>query len=193
MQKGNVNGALKLLTNEMSNGILPLTEETLSQLEIKHPDNRDASADVLLNGPVKEIHPIVFDVIDEEMVLKAESITKGGSGPSGLDADCWRRMLISNSFGTASSDLRKSIADLIKKLYIKRINFENISLEAFIACRLIPLNKNPGLRPIGVGEVLRRWKGGNEYSKERRNACCWFATNLRQPRSRSRSRNWCYA
>ena len=33
MHNGNVNGALKLLTNEMSNGILPLTEETLSQFE----------------------------------------------------------------------------------------------------------------------------------------------------------------
>ena len=54
MQKGNVNGALKLLTNEMSNGILTLTEETLSPLEIKHPDNRDASADVLLNGPIRD-------------------------------------------------------------------------------------------------------------------------------------------
>ena len=32
-------------------------------------------------------------------------------------------------------------------------------LEAFIACRLIPLNKNPGLRPIGVGEVPRRIAG----------------------------------
>ena len=29
-------------------------------------------------------------------------------------------------------------------------------LEVFLACRLIPLDKNPGLRPIGVGEVLRR-------------------------------------
>ena len=54
MQKGNVNGALKLLTNEMSNGILNLTEEMLSPLEIKHPDNRDASADVLLNGPIRD-------------------------------------------------------------------------------------------------------------------------------------------
>ena len=28
-----------------------------------------------------------------------------------------------------------------------------------MACRLIPLNKNPGLRPIGVDEVLRRIVG----------------------------------
>ena len=32
-------------------------------------------------------------------------------------------------------------------------------IEAFTACRLIPLNKNPGLRPIRVGEVLRRIAG----------------------------------
>ena len=93
------------------------------------------------------------------MVLRATSITKGGSSPSGLDADGWRRMLTSNSFGTASSNLRKSIADFTKKLCSKRINSENKSLEAFTACRLIPLNKAPGLRPIGVGEVLRQIAG----------------------------------
>ena len=32
-------------------------------------------------------------------------------------------------------------------------------MEALIACRLIPLDKNPGLRPIGVSEVLRRIDG----------------------------------
>lgn len=30
-----------------------------------------------------------------------------------------------------------------------------LSLESFVACRLIILNKNPGLRLTGVGEVLR--------------------------------------
>ena len=28
-------------------------------------------------------------------------------------------------------------------------------MEAFLACRLIPLDKNPDLRHIGIGEVLR--------------------------------------
>ena len=29
-------------------------------------------------------------------------------------------------------------------------------LSALVACRLIPLNECPGVRPIGVGEVPRR-------------------------------------
>ena len=32
-------------------------------------------------------------------------------------------------------------------------------MEVFLACRLIPLDKNPGLRPICIGEVLRRIPG----------------------------------
>ena len=34
-----------------------------------------------------------------------------------------------------------------------------MSLENLVACRLIPLSKNPGLRSVGVGEVLKRISG----------------------------------
>ena len=33
------------------------------------------------------------------------------------------------------------------------------SIAALNACGLIPLNKNPGVRPIGIGEVLKRIMG----------------------------------
>ena len=34
-----------------------------------------------------------------------------------------------------------------------------MSIETFVACRLISLDKNPGLRPIRIGEILRRITG----------------------------------
>ena len=46
---------------------------------------------------------------------------------------------------------------MTKKLCTK--NLDPRCLEAFNASRVIPLDKNPGVRPIGVGEVLRRIVG----------------------------------
>ena len=46
----------------------------------------------------------------------------------------------------------ETFAKVIKKLYT--IKNQSPSLEAFLVNHLIPLNKNPGLRPIGVGKVL---------------------------------------
>ena len=43
MQKGNASGALKILTNNLNGGILPLTCETLQFSELKHHDLKDTS------------------------------------------------------------------------------------------------------------------------------------------------------
>ena len=76
----------------------------------------------------------------------------------GLDADGWCKILTSRAFGTATLDLRKTFAQLIKELREEELESPS-SLESFVACRLIPLDKKPGLRPIDVGEVLRRIAG----------------------------------
>ena len=108
--------------------------------------------------PTRPVHPIVYEDMAESLILKAAMLTKRGSGPSGLDADGWRKILTSRSFGTSSSELRKTFALFVKSLCVKEIKNAE-SLESFIACRLIPLDKHPGIRPIGVGEVLRRIAG----------------------------------
>ena len=154
MQKGNVNSAIKLLSSKMQNGILPLNDETMNMLKQKHPKASKASDDVLLPDTPETIHEIRYEELTADNIRRAAMRTKGGAGPSNMDAEGWKRMLTSNNFGTSPSDLCKAITEAVKKLSSKKETSN--TLEAFLASRLIPLDKNPGLRPIGIGEVLRR-------------------------------------
>ena len=74
-----------------------------------------------------------------------------------MDTDGWKRILTSKQFAESSTDLCTTIANMIKKLCIDK-DLAN-TLEAFLSCRIIQLEKNLGLRPIGVGEVLTRIVG----------------------------------
>ena len=153
MEDGKVSKALKLLESSNKGGILPLTEETFEVLLEKHPKASEASNDILIQEEVQNVHPVIYDSIDSEMVRDAIKKKRGSAGPSGLDADGWRRILMSGNFGSSVEDLRKTIADMTKRLC--RDNTVK-HLEAFLACRLIHLDKQPGVRPIGIGEILRR-------------------------------------
>ena len=53
-----------------------------------------------------------------------------------------------------SGDLCRSLAATAKRLCTCFVDPKCIS--AFLACRLIVLSKNPGVRPIGIGETVRR-------------------------------------
>ena len=57
-EKGNVNSAMKILTDNMKNGILPLKRQTLNQLQLKHPEGKEASQEILLTDTPETIHPI---------------------------------------------------------------------------------------------------------------------------------------
>ena len=91
------------------------------------------------------------------MIRKTAIRTTGGAGPSNMDADGWRRILVSNNFGTSSSNLRKAFANGVQKLCTDLVQTHTI--ETFLCCRLIPLDKNPGLQLTGVGTVFRRIAG----------------------------------
>ena len=64
MQNGNVNGAMKLLTDNMPNGILPLNDNTLNQLKQKHPQGKKADVEILLTDNPEKVHPIKLECID---------------------------------------------------------------------------------------------------------------------------------
>ena len=85
------------MTSNISNGILPLDDKTLSFLQQKHPASSELNEEVLLRGEKPSVHPAVFEDIDENIVKEVALKTKGGSGPSGLDADGWRKIFVSKS------------------------------------------------------------------------------------------------
>ena len=79
IQKGNATRAIKILTNKMQNEILSLNRETLNHLKLKHPEAKQASAEVLLDSIAEEVHPTKFEAIDEESLRQA-ALQTGGSG-----------------------------------------------------------------------------------------------------------------
>ena len=154
--KGKINAALKLLSKSEV-GVHTVDEKILKELQMKHPSPAKISEESLYEGPINRVLPSYFDTIDEAMIHKAITLTKGAGGPSHMDAEQYRHILTSKKFKKENKELREQIARLARKLATEVTDPK--TLEAYVACRLIPLNKNPGVRPIGVGEILRRLVG----------------------------------
>ena len=93
-----------------------------------------------------------FEALDGSVIRAAALRSSGSAGPSGLDAYGWRRLC--SSFKSASAELCCSIAILARHLCTSFVDPEIVL--PLVSCRLIALDKNPGVRPIGVGEVVRR-------------------------------------
>ena len=129
MEKGDVNGALKVLTRNISKSILPLDDKTLSLLKQKHSASSELNEEVLLGGKKPSIHPVVFEDTDESMVNETVPKTKSGSGPSGLDADGWRKILVSKSYGTINADLRRAFTNVIKKIFTEKLTVNTTKMK----------------------------------------------------------------
>ena len=127
----------------------------LEALKKKHPARKPAvpSAVIDPNCPNQDpSHFILFDQLDGQMIRETALKTEGAAGPSGLDAAGWKRLC--TSFQSASTDLCDALASTARRICCSFVDPK--SLLAFVACRLVALDKHPGIRPIGIGETARR-------------------------------------
>ena len=153
MFQGNVSQATRLIDNDDAVvGVHQVTTDIIQTLEDKHPKLTKRSGKPVV--PVIPVESVIYEQIDGKTIQDSAKTTFGSGGPTLMDADGWKHILCSKSYGKCNDILVQSIADMTKRLCTETIS--SVSLKELLSCRLIPLNKNPGVRPIGVGEVLRR-------------------------------------
>ena len=122
----------------------------LEALNLKHPDPC-TPPDCILTSMDKL--PFLEDSeITESHILTIAHQLQGGTGPGGCNASHWQDLLL--RYGTSSTRLRNSVAGLCCHLCNSIVPWD--SIRALVASRLIALDKCPGVRPIGIGEMLRR-------------------------------------
>ena len=147
-----------MLEEQSLGGVLPINDTVYEDLLKKHPSAKPDDSSVMIEADIPFVDPSIFANIDEATIAKAGMKTFGAAGPLGLDTIGWHHILLSQNYSDAGRDLRSSIAVMVRTLATQKVNIQpnqSTSLEAFLSCRLIPLDKNPGVRPIGIGEVLR--------------------------------------
>ena len=164
MLQGKVRAAVRWLS-ERARGVLHPTDmvdmknssgnksSVLDILRQKHPDPVIPPKSALIS--CTEL-PKQEDVeITGGHILRVARLIQGGAGPGGCDASHWQDTLL--RYGAHSERLRESVASLCWRLANSIVPWSEI--RALVASRLIALDKCPGVRPIGVGETLRRVMG----------------------------------
>ena len=162
MLQGNIRAAVRWITERAGGGVLRASDTThvnqtvmsvMDALKLKHPESQIPPESAL---PCCDSLPYFEDSeITAAHVRTVACRLQGGAGPGGCDSKHWKDVLL--RFGSASGHLRETIAGFCRSLCNSIIPWDNI--RALLASRLIALDKCPGVRPIGVGETLRRIVG----------------------------------
>ena len=161
MFRGKTKAALRLLSEQSKGGVLHLDDPIETEngqrkvrdiLLEKHPPSQPVHHDAIINDDPPDVHPVLFESLDADVIRSAALHTSGAAGPSGVDALGWRRLC--TSFKTASFELCNSLALTTKHLCTELVDPATIA--PLMASHLIALDKNPGVRPIGIGDTARR-------------------------------------
>ena len=87
---GQINSTLRYLSENDGGGVLPVTDDVMAQLRDKHPCPQEDRLGSSLYGSVENV--------PGEMVRGAALRTKASGGPTRVDANGFRRILVSKSF-----------------------------------------------------------------------------------------------
>ena len=161
MKHGNVKTAIRLLGNQNNGKVFSLNTPIQQKgspstvhyaLIDKHPTSQPAHPETLLDpsNPFGVPHPILFEKLDGEMIRSIALRIEGSA--CGVDSYGWRWLC--TSFKRASSELCNSVAMVARRISTTIVDPQGLA--PLLACRLIVLDKNPGIRPIGIGETIRR-------------------------------------
>ena len=160
---GKTKAAVRLLSNSSSGEVISLhkrpggSRKTVFDIpQEKHPDAKGVLPNAVASDPTpSQAEPwnlVQFDHLNGSMIRTAALKPQRGAGPSGIDAKGWRRLC--TAFYGAYRDLCNSVAQFTRRFATTYV--DPAGLAAFIACRLVPLDQNPGVRPIGMCETVRR-------------------------------------
>ena len=124
----------------------------LEALRLKHPEPADPGVSQSAFLPYPAPPPMVDLDITGGHIKTVARWLRGGAGPGGSDSSAWQDWLL--RFGGQSERLRDAVAQLARVIANGLVPWEVI--RALLSSRLIALDKCPGVRPIGIGECLRR-------------------------------------
>jgi hypothetical protein len=149
----NFKGAMSLVTEKGKGGVLSLNESTKKEMSSKHPRPEPINPEALISGMMPpSLHPVFFAPIDGDLIKKNALRTSGGAGVSQQEDILWHKMISGHK--DASASLANALASVARRLVTEYVDPQG--LEALLANRGIAIDKCPGLRPVGVGEMARR-------------------------------------
>ena len=60
MTTGKIGAAMKVLEKNKTNGILEINEDTIEKLNQKHPMGQDTQLNMISQGPIKDVNPVIY-------------------------------------------------------------------------------------------------------------------------------------
>jgi hypothetical protein len=159
---GRLHSAVRNLTNRGGGGVLAADgvctktgRPVLEVLQGKHPELRDPVSVGEQDGAFEpyDATPTAIPVdITAEVVETVATKLSGAAGLGGTDAVDLRNWLL--RFGRESEAFRTEMARWAS--WLANSSPPWAAYRAMMACRLVALDKQPGVRPVGIGEIYRR-------------------------------------